>query len=334
MGGTGANCPGIRYDFGAHDSSFACLVAGVGNVRGQRLAGSDIFISYSRQDRHTAEQFAASLEKEGFVVWWDDAIHSGETFDEVIEEELRSAKAVVVLWSPRSVISRWVRAEATIADRRRKLVPAIIEPCEKPIIFELTQTVDLSHWQGDNSDRFWRIFVKDLCRMTGKPEVPGHSAAAAPVAPPPARSSFAHTRVAPLPMPANGAAELDEDEEYNPTQAFSRMTEEELGVALPLHWLEMMQDGKVKERVPIGPAGLRIGRTAPAELILSDPRVSRAHCRVELVAGEVQVTDLNSTNGTYVDEIRVTGSALLPAGSTLKVGTAELVYQIRQRGEA
>lgn len=324
-------------DLGAHDRSFACLGTRVGNVRGQRLAGSDIFISYSRQDRDTAEQFAASLGKEGFVVWWDDAIHSGETFDEVIEEELRSAKAVVVLWSPRSVISRWVRAEATIADRRRKLVPAIIEPCDKPIIFELTQTVDLSHWQGDISDRTWRIFVKDLCRMTGKPELTGHSAAAisasAPM-PQPAHEPVANRRVAPVPMPANAAAELDEDEEYNPTQAFSRMTEEELDVALPLHWLEMMQDGKVKERFPISPAGIRIGRTAPAELILSDPRVSRAHCKVEFVAGELQVTDLNSTNGTYVDDIRVAGAAVLPAGSTLKVGTAELVYQIRSRGEA
>jgi hypothetical protein len=305
-------------------------------VRGQQLAGSDIFISYSRQDRHTAEQFAASLEEEGFVVWWDDAIHSGETFDEVIEEELRAAKAVVVLWSPRSVISRWVRAEATIADRRRRLVPAIIEPCDKPIIFELTQTVDLSHWQGDNSDRAWRIFVKDLCRMTGKIEPSGPSAAAAAAAapmPPPAPSSFTQLRGSPQPVSRNAAAELEEDEEYNPTQAFSRMTEEELGAALPLHWLEMMQDGKVEQRVQIGPVGIRIGRTAPADLILSDPRVSRAHCKVEFVAGELRVTDLNSTNGTYVDGIRVTGGAQLPVGSTLKVGTAELVYQIRSRGE-
>lgn len=305
-------------------------------MRGRRLAGSDIFISYSRQDRHTAEQFATSLEREGFVVWWDDAIHSGETFDEVIEEELRAAKAVVVLWSPRSVISRWVRAEATIADRRRRLVPAIIEPCDKPIIFELTQTVDLSHWQGDNSDRVWRIFVKDLCRMTGKTESPGHSAASASASAPMQRSvpsSFAQLRSVPLPVSGTAAAELDEEEQYNPTQAFSRMTEEELGAALQLHWLEMMQDGKVEQRVQIGPGGIRIGRTAPAELILSDPGVSRAHCKVEFVAGELRVTDLNSTNGSYVDGAKVTGSATLPVGSTLKVGTAELVYQIRSRGE-
>ncbi len=32
-------------------------------------------------------------------MWWDAALRSGETFDEVIEKELRAAKAVVVLWS-------------------------------------------------------------------------------------------------------------------------------------------------------------------------------------------------------------------------------------------
>ena len=86
----------------------------------------DVFVSYSKEDRTAAKRIAARLENEGFAVWWDAAIHSGETFDEVIERQLRAAKAAVVLWSPRSVASRWVRAEATLdefwnaaADKRR-----------------------------------------------------------------------------------------------------------------------------------------------------------------------------------------------------------------------
>jgi hypothetical protein len=110
------------------------------------VAETDIFLSYARHDQSIARMFADSLVAEGFTVWWDASLRSGETFDEVIEKELRHAKAVVVLWSPRSVASRWVRAEATLADRRNKLVPAIIEECDRPIIFELTHAADLCDW--------------------------------------------------------------------------------------------------------------------------------------------------------------------------------------------
>src|SRR6185295_5180678 len=64
------------------------------------------------------------------------------------------------LWSPRSVVSRWVRAEATLADRNRVLVPARIEPCDLPIMFELTQTAELSHWQGAASGRDARAMTE------------------------------------------------------------------------------------------------------------------------------------------------------------------------------
>ena len=129
------------------------------------MAGTDIFLSYARTDQATARIFAECFGEEGFSVWWDASLHSGQTFDEVIEQNLRDAKAVVVLWSPRSVASRWVRAEATLADRRNKLAPAIIEPCDRPIIFELTHAADLTEWAGDTSDPRWRNFMHDLRRL-------------------------------------------------------------------------------------------------------------------------------------------------------------------------
>src|SRR6516165_7318142 len=121
----------------------------------------DIFLSYTREDQATAQRFAEAFEAQGFSVWWDVTLRSGETYDQVTEEALRSARAVVVLWSTKSVLSRWVRAEATLADRNRTLVPAMIEPCDRPIMFELTQTADLSRWQGDGGDPAWRGFLAD-----------------------------------------------------------------------------------------------------------------------------------------------------------------------------
>ena len=98
---------------------------------------SDVFISYARDDQAIAELFAKALEADGLTVWWDAALRSGEAYDEVIEAALKRAKAVVVLWSAASVASRWVRAEATLADRAKTLAPVIIEPCDLPIMFEL-----------------------------------------------------------------------------------------------------------------------------------------------------------------------------------------------------
>jgi hypothetical protein len=98
-------------------------------------------------------------------VWWDATLRAGEAYDEVTEAALRSAKAVVVLWSTRSVVSRWVRAEATVALRNGTLVPCMIEPCDRPIMFELTQTAELGHWQGDPNDAAWRAFLADVRRF-------------------------------------------------------------------------------------------------------------------------------------------------------------------------
>ncbi len=122
----------------------------------------DIFLSYNREDQAKARLFADAFASEGFDVWWDTTLRAGEAYDEVTEKALREAGAVVVLWSKKSVASRWVRAEATIANRQKTLVPAMIEACERPIMFELTQTAELSHWAGDRSDPSWRAFLADV----------------------------------------------------------------------------------------------------------------------------------------------------------------------------
>jgi len=131
-------------------------------------ASPDIFLSYNREDAEVARRFAEGFEAQGFDVWWDQALRSGEAYDEVTERALNEAKAVVVLWSPGSVVSRWVRAEATTADRNHTLVPAIIEPCNLPVMFQLTQTADLTSWQSAADDTAWLAFLGDVRRMLGE----------------------------------------------------------------------------------------------------------------------------------------------------------------------
>lgn len=148
-------------------------------------AAPDIFLSYSREDQAVARRYAESFEKEGFSVWWDATLRSGDAYDAVTEEALSTARAVVVLWSRTSAVSRWVRAEATEASRNGTLVPVMIEPCKRPVMFELTHTAELVHWTGDRSDGAWRGLIEDVRRFVARaaspaPASPGPVPAGAP----------------------------------------------------------------------------------------------------------------------------------------------------------
>ena len=67
-----------------------------------------------------------------------------------------------------------------------------------------------------------------------------------------------------------------------------------------------------------------IGRSPGAEFMVDAAMVSRLHCRLSAGATELQVDDLESTNGTFVNGQRVSRSVLRP-GDRLGVGRVELV---------
>jgi pSer/pThr/pTyr-binding forkhead associated (FHA) protein len=67
-----------------------------------------------------------------------------------------------------------------------------------------------------------------------------------------------------------------------------------------------------------------MGRSPGAEFVVDAAMVSRLHCRLTAGATELQVVDLESTNGTFVNGQRVT-QATLKEGDTLGVGRVDLV---------
>jgi hypothetical protein len=82
-------------------------------------------------------------------------------------------------------------------------------------------------------------------------------------------------------------------------------------------------------------AGLAMGGVA-LNLIAPKLRgagVSRAHCLVEFAADQLRVTDLNSTNGTYIDNKRIERSELFPVGSVLRVGNVSFEHEVRPKSE-
>jgi serine phosphatase RsbU (regulator of sigma subunit) len=99
------------------------------------------------------------------------------------------------------------------------------------------------------------------------------------------------------------------------------------------HYLVVVQGEETGLRVELGKKPIVFGRMEPADVVIPDPQVSRKHCRVGLVMDEVFVSDLDSSNGTFIDGARISGSALLPVGGRFRIGSRVLEHEFRARKE-
>jgi len=106
-----------------------------------------VFISYSRKDVNFARRLAADLEEAGFDVWWDISdLKGGDDWVRFIPTAIESSQYFVVLLSPASIQSEWVAKEYSYALRlRKKVVPAMIKPCDVPFALNTINYVDFVH---------------------------------------------------------------------------------------------------------------------------------------------------------------------------------------------
>jgi len=105
-------------------------------------------------------------------------------------------------------------------------------------------------------------------------------------------------------------------------------TQEEFG-----HYMVVIGGTGLGRRLRLDAEPVTVGRDPSCEMALASPDVSRRHCRLQLVAGEVFVTDLRSTNGTYVDGKKIEDSVLLPDGSIVEIGQQVLKHERRSTRE-
>jgi hypothetical protein len=103
-----------------------------------------VFISYSRKDINFARRLAADLEQAGFDVWWDISdLKGGDDWVRFIPAAIQASQYFVVLLSPNSIQSEWVAKEYSYALRlRKKVVPAMIKPCDVPFALNTINYVD------------------------------------------------------------------------------------------------------------------------------------------------------------------------------------------------
>jgi serine phosphatase RsbU (regulator of sigma subunit) len=123
-------------------------------------------------------------------------------------------------------------------------------------------------------------------------------------------------------------------DEFDPTEQ-TIVTTRPVAMTPPLqigHYLTFTQDGALR-RVRIGLSGLTVGRVPPCDIVLPDPLISRRHCQIALDGDWALVTDLGSTNGTFLAGQRIEQPTRLRNGSQIVLGSQELRYERRDERE-
>jgi serine phosphatase RsbU (regulator of sigma subunit) len=117
------------------------------------------------------------------------------------------------------------------------------------------------------------------------------------------------------------------------TISFRSNIEQRRQVETAAHLLLILADNAPPRHVALGLLPLTVGRTAPAEVLLEGSSVSRRHCRLERQDDSVVLTDLGSTNGTFVNGERVSDAVVLEDGARITVGAHALSYHRRSQQE-
>lgn len=161
---------------------------------------ADVFVSYARADQARVAPLVAAIEAQGWSVWWDPEIAPGQEFDDRIEAEIDAARVVVVVWTPLSVASRWVRGEAREAAERGILVPVRFGPARLPMDVRAIHTTDLDDWDGDPAAAPVQECLRAIGAMIARAPAPRPEPPASAAAPAPAEQAAARVTLCVLPF--------------------------------------------------------------------------------------------------------------------------------------
>src|SRR5215475_12471096 len=138
---------------------------------------ADIFLSYARENRERVRPLVELLEAQGWSVFWDREILPGQPWSDVIETQLKTARAVIVVWSQGSTTSEWVKAEAMAGKERGILIPARLDDCQIPLPFGLIQTADLdpAHAPSETTQQLLRHVANLIAKPVVNPQASTYS---------------------------------------------------------------------------------------------------------------------------------------------------------------
>lgn len=121
-GGGGRSRPGRRELMRAAAGRPARALRHLRDAIRRSKHAAAVFVSYARDDGAVVEELVANLRARGVAVTWDQDIAGGTDFEQAIRKAIDAAPAVIVVWSPVSVRSAFVRDEAKRGMLAGKLV--------------------------------------------------------------------------------------------------------------------------------------------------------------------------------------------------------------------
>ncbi len=129
---------------------------------------TDVYLAYAREDREVVRIVAEMLQFEGWDVWMDPSVPTGET-SAAVDMKLGSAGAILVLWSGYSRQSEYVRSEAATGLYKNKLIQGSLDGEGAPRPFDSLDVIDIGGWAGERDNPQWRRIMESVRLYAGAP---------------------------------------------------------------------------------------------------------------------------------------------------------------------
>jgi len=128
------------------------IVPIINNNKDSKMA--DLYITYSIRERYWVSKLAASLESEGYSVWWDHAVIPGANVRNESQQALKQAKCVLVVWSETAIEDHWVLVDSVQAiNKQTPLISVLAQGASIPEAYQSLEISDLKSWElGDERD--------------------------------------------------------------------------------------------------------------------------------------------------------------------------------------
>ena len=114
---------------------------------------TDLYITYSIRERYWVSKLVATLESEGYSVWWDHAVIPGANVRNESQQALSHAKCALVVWSETATEDHWVLVDSAQAVKQNTLIAILAQDTSIPDAYKSLEISDLKDWQlGDKQD--------------------------------------------------------------------------------------------------------------------------------------------------------------------------------------